>query len=76
MGSRAPRDFQDFSIKIKHFRPKFLLYNDTLTIEQADDEVELFRLDHDKLHNPFQSFISVAASLQKWNRQLADNCFF
>jgi len=41
--------------------------------EQAEDEAELFRLDHDKLHNPFQSFISAAASLEKWNRQLSDN---
>jgi len=30
-----------------------------------EDEVELFCLDHNKLHNPFQSFISAAASLEK-----------
>jgi len=27
----ALSDFQDFSIKFKHFRPKFSLYNNTMT---------------------------------------------
>jgi len=58
-------DFQDFSNKNKAILGLNFRFITIIWREQAEDEVELFRLDHDKLHNPFQSFISATTSLEK-----------
>jgi len=73
-GVRAPsiRRFSGFFNENKAFLDLNFRFITILWREQAE-KVELFRLDHDKFHNPFQSFISAAASLEKWNKQLSDN---
>jgi len=72
--SLSTRRFSRFFNKNKAFLGRNICFIRILWWEQAEDEVELFRLDHDKLHTLFQSFISASASLEKWNRQLSVNC--
>jgi len=60
------RRFSGFFNKNKAFLAYiFALWLYSYDSKQNEDEVKLIQLDHDKLHNLFQSFISATASLGK-----------
>jgi len=62
---QSAQQFSRYFNKNKVFLGLNFCFITILWQEQAEGEVELFRFkDHDKLHNPFQSFISVAVRLE------------